>query len=215
MSTLFDMEDPLPPGLWIRHERIDSDGQRELVAEIEKIVAVTGWLQPTMRRGTPLRLQITNAGKWGWWSDELGYRYTPVNPKTFKPWPEIPLWIKTIAGILVDEAFGPGKSFDPDSLLINRYGNGDSLGLHRDDTEEDLTSPIVSISLGDTCEFVFGSTDKGDKPRKFTLRSGDVVVFGGPARLAYHAVPKIYPGTSGLVACRYNLTLRRVKSEAR
>lgn len=203
---MFSAPAPLPSGLWVRHGRIDPETQDALLKEIHKIVAETTLLQPTMSNGRALRLKLTNAGRWGWWSDRSGYRYVDRHPQTHKPWPPIPLWVKTLAGQLANEALGVER-FDPDSMLINCYQGGDSLGLHRDDTEDDRTSPIVSISLGATCVFAFGGLDKKDPRRDFTLRSGDVVVFGGPMRLAYHEVKKVheYDGV------RYNLTLRRAK----
>lgn len=206
-------DDPLPPGLWIRHERLHpKDEQPEVLAACRSVIAETGLLQPTMRSGLPLRLKLTNAGAWGWWSDALGYRYVDKNPTTGRPWPAIPPALEALAVRIADEA--GFRDFKPDNLLLNVYGKDDSLGLHRDDTEDDHESPVVSLSLGATCTFRFGGRDKKDPLRDFELRSGAAVVFGGPARLCFHAVKKIHPDTSGLLEGRMNLTFRRTGKRA-
>ena len=87
------------------------------------------------------------------------------------------------------------------------------MGLHQDRDEAELAAPVVSISLGDSCSFRCGGLRRTDPAKKLELRSGDVVVMGGPARLIFHGVDRIYPGTSDLLpgGGRINLTLRRVR----
>lgn len=201
--------DPEIPGFKLMRGRLTKTDQRTLMNEVLMIARVAPWATPTMRKGSPLRLQVTNAGAWGWWSDAKGYRYVDRHPVTGAPWPEIPYMIFMLAHELAaDAGFG---DWDPDSVLVNKYEDHGSLGLHRDETEE-TDAAIVSISLGDSCIFRFGGLEKTDKLHDFVLRSGDVVVFGGPARKCYHGVSRIYSGTGSYPGgARWNITIRRVK----
>ena len=212
-KTFFDVEPELPAGLCVLKGRLTRAKQEQLVATVDQIAEQAPWATPAMpRSGTPFRLAVTNAGRWGWWSSsEHGFGYVASHPKTGKPWPEIPFSLMGLALMLAAEAGLPFKE-DPDSCLVNWYGDQGSLGLHRDDDERDRTAPIVSISLGDDCEFEFGGKERSDPRRKFRLHSGDVVVFGGPARNNFHGVTKVFPGTSDLLPDkkgRYNVTVRR------
>ena len=101
----------------------------------------------------------------------------------------------------------------PDVAIINYYPLGATMGMHQDKDEANTTAPIVSVSLGDTCTFRLGNTTTKTKPyQDILLRSGDVLIFGGPARLAYHGVPKVFPHTAppgcGVDQGRFNITLR-------
>jgi DNA oxidative demethylase len=163
------------------------------------------------RTGKPFSVLMTNCGPLGWVSDTKGYRYQAVHPVTGRPWPALPerlteIW-RTVAG----------AAAAPDACLINIYGATAKMGSHQDRDEADFTAPVVSISLGDTAAFHVGGLTRGDPKTRLELRSGDVFVLGGEARLAFHGVDRIYPGTSGLAleaiqpGCRrVNLTLRRV-----
>ena len=101
----------------------------------------------------------------------------------------------------------------PESCLINYYGPAAKMGLHQDRDENDFAAPIVSLSLGDTCVFRIGGTNRSDPTRTLHLASGDAVVLSGEARLAFHGIDRIIPGTSTLLpeGGRINLTLRRVR----
>ncbi len=155
--------------------------------------------------GKPFSVEETNFGPLGWVSDRSGYRYQPRHPVTAKPWPDIPglltaLW-REIAGNPTAEC-----------CLVNLYRPGGRMGLHQDKDERALESPVVSVSLGDDALFRIGGTARRGPSKSLKLGSGDVVMFGGPARLAYHGIDRILPGSSTLVpgGGRINLTLRRV-----
>lgn len=195
-----------PPGVAVMRGRVPWDACRDAVSAV--IVASPPY-PPRMKAGTPFKVAIASAGRVGWTSDEFGYRYADRHPVTGEPWPPIPEELLGAARGVAAEAGWPG--FDPDTLLLNLYSAGSSLGLHQDDTERDLSSPIVSLSFGDDCTFRMGGQDRGAPKSDWRLRHGDAVVFGGPARLAWHGVPRTFPGTGpALPWCsRLNLTFRR------
>ena len=154
---------------------------------------------------------MTNLGPLGWVSDrDGGYRYQATHPLTGRPWPPIPA---TVLDLWRSVAFYPHP---PEACLVNYYAPAARMGLHQDCDEEDFSAPVVSISLGDGCLFRVGGRERGGATRSLKLSSGDVVVLGGDARLAFHGVDRIYPGTSTLLSDwfpeggRINLTLRRV-----
>ena len=190
--------------------------QRALVAELQEAVASAPFFRPVMpRTGRPFSVQMINLGSLGWVSDRAGgYRYQPLHPVTGKPWPPIPAAVLAVWRAIADY---PG---DPEACLVNRYDPAAKMGLHQDRDEEDFSAPVVSISLGDTCRFRIGGTERGGPTHSLKLASGDVVILGGAARLAYHGVDRIYPGTSTLLkdwfpdGGRINLTLRRVTGRA-
>jgi DNA oxidative demethylase len=149
---------------------------------------------------------MTNCGSLGWVSDAAGYRYQPTHPTTGCPWPAIPdLALRAWRDLV-------GNAPTPEACLINLYAPAARMGLHQDRDEKDFSAPVLSLSLGDTCLFRVGGTRRSDPTRSFRLTSGDAVVLGGGARLAFHGVDRILPGTSTLLpeGGRINLTLRRV-----
>jgi alkylated DNA repair protein (DNA oxidative demethylase) len=151
--------------------------------------------QPTMpKTGKPLSARMTNCGPLGWVSDaEGGYRYQKTHPVTGKPWPPIPPLVLEIWERL------SGYPALPEASLVNYYDDTARMGLHRDVDEEDFSAPVLSISLGDDALFRLGGKSREDPTRSFRLNSGDVVVLGGAARLFFHGVDRIYPGTSDLL----------------
>jgi alkylated DNA repair protein (DNA oxidative demethylase) len=195
------------PGLALRPGYLDRAAQEALLGAIRGAIRDAPLFTPTMpRTGKPFSVRMTNCGPLGWVSDAGGYRYQPVHPDTGRPWPPMPdvvlhAW-HDLAG------YGP----PPEACLINVYAPTARMGLHQDRDEQDLSAPVLSLSLGDTCLFRVGGTSRGDPTRSFRLASGDAVVLGGAARLAFHGVDRIMPGTSTLLAegGRINLTLRRV-----
>jgi alkylated DNA repair protein (DNA oxidative demethylase) len=198
----------LPKG--IRHIPgfLDRPRQEALVENIRAIVADAPLYVPVMpRTGKPMSVRMTNCGSLGWVTDkERGYRYQPMHPVTGKPWPAIPdalldIW-RTVSG----------TSKEPEACLVNFYADDARMGLHQDRDEKDLETPVVSISLGDSCLFRVGNTERSGGTLSFKLSSGDIVVLGGEGRLAFHGIDKIYPNTSTLLkkGGRINLTLRRV-----
>jgi alkylated DNA repair protein (DNA oxidative demethylase) len=193
----------------IRHlpEYLDRIRQETLVGIIRNIVAEAPLYVPVMPgMGKPMSVRMTNCGPLGWVTDERGYRYQPTHPETGEPWPPIP-------AILVKawQELG-GYTHPPESCLINYYGPAAKMGLHQDRDERDFAAPVVSLSLGDTGLFRIGGTSRSDPTRSIRLGSGDAVVLGEAARLAFHGVDRILPGTSMLLSegGRINLTLRRV-----
>jgi len=155
--------------------------------------------------GKAFSVEQSNFGKLGWVSDKRGYRYQPTHPVTETSWPAIP---KPLLELWQEINPPPG----PDCCLVNVYRAHAKMGLHQDRDEQDFSAPVVSLSLGDTCLFRLGGTRRNDPTRSFRLASGDALVLGDHARLAFHGVDRIVPGTSTLIpeGGRINLTLRRV-----
>jgi DNA oxidative demethylase len=194
-------------GLRIVPGYLAREAQERLVAAIREVIAAAPLYTPRMpRSGQPMSVRMTNCGPLGWMTDEKGYRYQETHPVTGAPWPPIP-------GILL-EAWRElaGYPRPPQACLVNFYGPDARMGLHQDRDEQDFDAPVVSFSLGDTCLFRLGGTTRQGPTRSFRLASGDAVVLGGDARLAFHGVDRVMPGTSRLLAegGRINLTLRRV-----
>ena len=186
--------------------------QAALVAELRAAAIEAPFFTPQMpRTGKPFSVRMTNLGALGWVSDRAGgYRYQARHPQSGRPWPPIPAVVLAVWQAVADYAH------DPQACLVNYYAPDARMGLHQDRDEEDFAAPVVSISLGDSCRFRIGGETRGGSTRSLKLASGDVVVFGGPSRLAFHGVDRLYPGTSTLLSGwfpeggRINLTLRRV-----
>jgi len=194
-------------GLRIYPGFLDRARQDVLLAAIRAVLAVAPPFVPRMpKSGRPFTVRMSNCGPLGWVSDESGYRYQATHPETGRPWPPIP---DVLIAIWNELAQYPHP---PQACLVNFYGPAAKMGLHQDRDEEEFAAPVVSLSLGDTCLFRVGGLKRGDGSRSFRLSSGDALVLGGDARLAFHGVDRIYPGTSRLLAegGRINLTLRRV-----
>lgn len=180
----------------------------ELLAGIEAVAAASPFRHMPTRGGRRIAAEMTNCGALGWVSDRAGYRYTPLDPESGGPWPAMPAAFLRLAGEAARAAGFSG--FRPDACLVNRYHPGAGMALHRDDSEADLAAPIVSVSLGLPIVFLFGGLERSDPVERVRLAHGDVVVWGGPARLRYHGVLPLRAGHHPAVgSCRYNLTLRR------
>jgi alkylated DNA repair protein (DNA oxidative demethylase) len=195
------------PGFRMVPGYLDRPAQDGLVAALRAVVARAPVYTPRMpKTGKPMSVRMTNCGPLGWVTDERGYRYQPTHPETGEPWPPIP-------DILLKawDELG-GYSHAPESCLVNYYGPTAKMGLHQDRDEKDFAAPVVSLSLGDTGLFRIGGSSRGDPTRSLRLASGDALVLGGDARLAFHGVDRIMPGTSTLLpeGGRINFTLRRV-----
>jgi alkylated DNA repair protein (DNA oxidative demethylase) len=186
---------------------LDRSAQEALLAALRAVLASAPAYTPRMpKSGKPLSVRMSNCGPLGWVTDEAGYRYQPLHPETGRPWPPMP-------AILTDAWRALASYPHPaESCLINYYGPAAKMGLHQDRDEHAFDAPVVSLSLGDTCLFRIGGTKRGDPTRTLRLASGDALVLGGEARLAFHGVDRIMPGTSTLLpeGGRINLTLRRV-----
>ncbi len=188
---------------------LDETAQLALVREVGALIARAPLFVPTMpRSGRPMSVRMTNAGTLGWVTDQArGYRYQATHPVTGAPWPEIPRMLLDLWGELAD------CPHPPEACLINYYDGAAKMGLHQDRDEEDFAAPVLSVSLGDTGLFRVGGTTRKGPTKTYELKSGDVFVLGGEARLAYHGIDRILPGTSALLdeGGRFNLTLRRVR----
>jgi alkylated DNA repair protein (DNA oxidative demethylase) len=202
------MTSPHPPsGLRVVPAYLDRPAQEALLAALRTVLARAPAYTPRMpRSGKPLSVRMTNCGPLGWVTDEAGYRYQPLHPETGEPWPAMPEMVIDAWKALA------GYPHPPESCLINYYGPAAKMGLHQDRDERDFAAPVVSLSLGDTCLFRVGGTNRSDPTRTLRLASGDALVLAGPARLAFHGVDRVIPGTSTLLpeGGRINLTLRRV-----
>ncbi len=181
---------------------------RALLDAIETIAREAPFRHMTTPGGYRMSVAMTGCGQAGWVTDRTGYRYDRHDPESGRPWPAMPGVFRDLACEAAAEAGFPG--FDPDACLVNRYAPGTRLSLHQDKDERDLSQPVVSVSLGLPAIFQFGGDRRADRPRRVPLAHGDVVVWGGPARLAYHGVLALKDGTHPLTgACRFNLTFRR------
>jgi alkylated DNA repair protein (DNA oxidative demethylase) len=158
--------------------------------------------------GWRMSVALTNAGRFGWTSSREGYRYLPDDPASGKPWPVMPDPFLDVTRRAAATAGYPG--FEPDACLVNRYEPGARLSLHQDRDELDMTAPIVSVSLGLPAIFLWGGERRSDRPRRIRVEHGDVIVWGGPARLNFHGVDVLKDGSHPLTGeRRYNLTFRR------
>ena len=164
----------------------------------------------TTQRGGQMSAGMTSCGACGWVSDRRGYRYESTDPETGQPWPALPSAFARLAAASAEAAGFPG--FAPDTCLINRYAVGSGMGLHQDADERDFGQPIVSVSLGLPAVFLIGGAERRDRPRPLPVAGGDVMVFGGPARLLFHGVRPVKAGVDPLFGpFRYNLTFRRAR----
>lgn len=182
----------------------------ELLAAIDAIAAAAPFRHLETPGGRRMSVAMSNAGDLGWTSDRRGYRYTRSDPTSGMPWPPMPTLLLDTAKAAASLAGFPG--FEPEACLVNRYEPGSRLSLHQDRDERNLDQPIVSISLGASAIFLWGGRARGDRVRRIPLLHGDVVVWGGPARLTYHGVQTIDDqGHSLTGALRFNLTFRRAE----
>jgi alkylated DNA repair protein (DNA oxidative demethylase) len=183
-------------------------GAAELVAAVAEVAARAPFRHMLTPRGYSMSAAMTNCGLAGWITDRRGYRYDAIDPESGRPWPPMAPSFHRLASAAAAAAGYEG--FVPDSCLINRYEPGARLSLHQDKDECDFTAPIVSISLGLPAIFLFGGLRRGDRPRRVRLESGDVAVWGGVGRLAFHGVEPLAEGEDALTGrCRINLTLRK------
>jgi DNA oxidative demethylase len=175
---------------------------------LQDVLLAAPFRHMTTPGGFRMSVAMTNCGRAGWITDRRGYRYAPLDPMTQRPWPPLPGLFLRLA--TRSAAHGGFAGFEPDACLINRYEPGGRLSLHQDKNERDLAAPIVSVSLGLTATFLFGGPRRTDRPRRIKLESGDIAVWGGPARLAFHGIEPLADGDDPLTGrCRINLTFRQ------
>ena len=199
------------PGVVHWPGRLAPAEQAALLAELRAVARKAPFFHPRMpRTGKPFSVRMTNCGPLGWVSDERGYRYQPLHPETGEPWPLMPAPLLALWQELA------GYPHPPEACLVNFYAAGAKMGLHQDRDEQEFDAPVLSLSLGDAALFRIGGTERGGKTVSLKLASGDVLLFGGEARLAYHGIDRILAGSSTLLpeGGRINLTLRRVTKPA-
>ena len=207
-ATLFkDSETSLPDGVAYFPGYFDQTAQQNLLEIIRGLILEAPLFTPLMpKTGQPFSVRMSNCGPLGWVSDRAGYRYQPRHPETGTAWPPMP--------DLLRDLWNAVSGFDApaEACLINYYADGTRMGLHQDRDEGTFAAPVVSVSLGDEAVFRIGGLTRKDPTRSLRLKSGDVLVFGGPSRLAFHGIDRVIKGSSALLkqGGRLNLTLRRV-----
>ena len=178
-----------------------------LFHDIKTISRAAPFIEMKTPGGRALSITTTSCGQYGWVSDQLGYRYSSINPHSNILWPKMPSSFYKLA-IEASQTAGY-NNFNPNSCLINRYQPGNKLSLHQDKDEGDFNQPIVSVSLGLPAVFQFGGLQRTDKINRLRLTHGDVVVWGGKSRLCFHGIEPIGYGDHPLLGSqRINLTFR-------
>jgi alkylated DNA repair protein (DNA oxidative demethylase) len=197
----------LEPGITLLRGFARSAG---LMPLIERVASAAPFRHLVTPGGQTMSVAMTNCGPVGWVSDRSGYHYSPRDPLTDRAWPAMP---QAFVDLALDAARRGGfPEFVPDACLVNRYSAGARLTAHRDADEQNYAQPIVSVSLGLPASFAFYGLARGGKSRGVALNDGDVLIWGGPARLVYHAVRPIKPGTHPVTGgFRYNLTFRHAR----
>ena len=208
-DSLFDRpaHEAIAPGAWWLHGFASEEAPR-LLADVDDVLRSAPLRHLVTPGGFRMSVAMSNCGPLGWVSDERGYRYSSVDPDSGQPWPAMPASFRELAARAA--AAAGFRAFAPDACLINRYEPGARLTLHQDRDEHDHGHPIVSVSLGVPAVFLFGGLKRSERPRRLTVVHGDVVVWGGPSRLAYHGVMPLGDGVHPATGrCRFNLTFRR------
>jgi len=200
---------PIAPGAVLLHG-FACDAAVALLQAVEAVLQQAPLRHQQTPGGYTMSVAMSNCGSLGWVSSTSGYRYTACDPLSGQPWPAMPACLLDLAQRAAAQAGYP--QFAPDACLINQYVPGAKLSLHQDKDELDLRAPIVSVSLGLPAVFLFGTPSRQDRPQRHRLVHGDVVVWGGPSRLAYHGVAALADGTHALLGPRrLNLTFRCVR----
>jgi alkylated DNA repair protein (DNA oxidative demethylase) len=184
--------------------------QQDLLRALDDITAQAPFRHMSTPGGFEMSVATTNCGNCGWITDAKGYRYGADDPVSGKPWSAMPPVFRELAEQAAAE--GGFAGFAPDACLINRYAPGARMSLHQDRDETDFSAPIVSVSLGLPAIFMFGGLKRSDKPARYRLEHGDVVVWGGPSRLFFHGVAPLADGEHAqLGRKRINLTFRKAR----
>lgn len=184
--------------------------EAELIPALREIVAQAPFRRMFTPGGHQMSVAMTNCGSAGWVTDQRGYRYDGTDPGSGQPWPAMPPVLRQLA----EQAATAGGfgGFAPDACLINRYVPGARMSLHQDKDERDFDAPIVSVSMGLSAIFLFGGLKRADKPARYRLEHGDVVVWGGPSRLYFHGVAPLADGEHAVMGRqRINLTFRKAR----
>lgn len=201
------MKQPLGPGAVLLRGFARPD-EVVLLADLQDVIARAPLRHMVTPGGYRMSVAMTNCGALGWLTDRTGYRYDSIDPQSGKPWPSMPASFARLAAHAA--AHAGFDRFVPDACLVNRYAPGARLSLHQDRNERDFRAPIVSVSLGIPAVFLFGGARRADAAARVPLEHGDVVVWGGAARLRYHGVMALKDGHHPLLGRqRVNLTLRK------
>ena len=197
----------IPLGFRLLAACLAPEAQAALAAEVLAAAAGAPFYRPVTPSGARMSVEMTNLGPLGWVTDAAGYRYEACHPQTGRPWQPMPasllrLWADVTEG-----------APEPDACLVNLYRGGARMGLHQDRDEADFSHPVVSVSLGDTAIFRIGGRQRSGPTASLRLASGDVCILAGEARLAFHGIDQVIPGSSRLIpgGGRLNLTLRRAR----
>jgi DNA oxidative demethylase len=189
----------LAPDVWLLKGFAAS---KDLLTSIEAVASEAPFRHYAVPGGKSMSVAMTNCGRLGWVSSAQGYAYLPHDPDTLRAWPDMP---EAFARLATDAARQAGwAEFEPDACLINRYAAGAGMGMHQDRDEQDLSAPIVSVSIGASCKFMLGGLRRSDAVKSIDLHDGDVMVWGGSARLVFHGVRPLQQDQ-----LRYNLTFRK------
>ncbi len=197
-------------GFEVHREWLDEAAQQAMLGDLRAMISAAPLVRPVTPWGKPMSVRMTAAGRLGWVIERGRYAYAARHPETGAPWPPIP------QGVLDVWRAVSGWAEDPDCCLVNWYGESARMGLHQDRDEGRFDAPVVSISLGDPARFRIGGTTRKGPTESLILRSGDVAVMGGAARLAFHGVDRVLFGEGSLLpeGGRINLTLRVVAAGA-
>ncbi len=192
-------------GVRIIQEALSPEAQVALLEEVRGILRAAPLVQPVTPSGRPLSVRMSSAGDFGWITDRGGYRYEARHPNG-APWPPIPDCLLQLWELYAE------ASRLPESCLVNWYAPDARMGLHQDNDEADFSQPVLSVSLGDEARFRVGGINRSDPTRSVWLKSGDIAILQGKARLAFHGIDKLRPNSSRLMPSggRINLTLRVV-----
>jgi alkylated DNA repair protein (DNA oxidative demethylase) len=198
----------IAPGIFLWREKFSPLQQKDLLDDVTERLKSAPLYRPVMPvSAKPFSVEESNFGRLGWVSDQTGYRYQPTHPATGTSWPAIPPALLALWDAINQQP-------PPDCCLVNLYRAGAKMGLHQDRDEGDVSAAVIGVSLGDEALFRIGGTSRKGETVSVNLASGDVIAFGGPARLAYHGIDRIRPGTSRMLpgGGRLSLTLRRVQA---
>jgi len=211
MRDLFEAEEglalPIVPGAVLLRGFASVVAPR-LLEDLEGVLAASTWRHMVTPGGFRMSVAMTNCGALGWVSDRTGYRYDPIDPAHGKPWPAMPASFMELARTAA--AAAGFDNFEPDACLVNRYEHGARVSLDKDGDERDYSQPIVSVSLGLPAVFLFGGVQRAEKSMRLPLAHGDVVVWGGPARLHHHGILPLKDGEHPATGrYRINLTFRK------
>lgn len=192
---------PLAPDFWLLSGFAVT---KDLRLGIDTVARSAPFRHLVVPRGQTMAVAMTNCGPLGWTSSVQGYQYLPHDPDTLLPWPAMPQQFMELAQAAATAVGCP--AYRPDACLVNRYAPGAGMGLHQDRDELDLRAPIVSVSIGASCKFILGGLQRSSPTQSINLHDGDVLVWGGLSRLAFHGVRPLPMNSTQL---RFNLTFRK------